>query len=168
MVQQVELTREEKKQQNREVCLDENKLRVALAKCPPEVRASACGNLSAFGHRLRGSKPEDFLPKGKLCKLRGALLLESERGQYEDIYCKIDPAHGMCKKPDEAAPPGLRRLLQPDEAAPPAAGEPPAAAPPAQKQEQKSSGNAGAVVLSSSSCCCLLLMFGGMMMMRRR
>jgi len=155
MVQQVELTREEKKQQNREVCLDENKLRVALAKCPPEVRASACGNLSAFGHRLRGSKPEDFLPKGKLCKLRGALLLESERGQYEEIYCKIDPAHGICKKPDEAAPP-------------PSAGEPPAAAPPAQKQEQKSSGNAGAVVLSSSSCCCLLLMFGGMMMMRRR
>ena len=155
MVQQVELTREEKKQQNREVCLDENKLRVALAKCPPEVRASACGDLSAFGHRLRGSKPEDFLPKGKLCKLRGALLLESERGQYEEIYCKIDPAHGMCKKPDEAAPP-------------PSAGEPPAAAPPAQKQEQKSSGNAGGVVLSSSSCCCLLLMFGGMMMMRRR
>jgi len=155
MVQQVELTREEKKQQNREVCLDENKLRVALAKCPPEVRASACGDLSAFGHRLRGSKPEDFLPKGKLCKLRGALLLESERGQYEEIYCKIDPAHGICKKPDEAAPP-------------PSAGEPPAAAPPAQKQEQKSSGNAGAVVLSSSSCCCLLLMFGGMMMMRRR
>lgn len=155
MVQQVELTREEKKQKNREVCLDENKLRVALAKCPPEVRASACGDLSAFGHRLRGSKPEDFLPKGKLCKLRGALLLESERGQYEEIYCKIDPAHGICKKPDEAAPP-------------PSAGEPPAAAPPAQKQEQKSSGNAGAVVLSSSSCCCLLLMFGGMMMMRRR
>jgi len=155
MVQQHKLTREEKKQQNREVCLDENKLRVALAKCPPEVRASACGDLSAFGHRLRGSKPEDFLPKGKLCKLRGALLLESERGQYEEIYCKIDPAHGICKKPDEAAPP-------------PSAGEPPAAAPPAQKQEQKSSGNAGAVVLSSSSCCCLLLMFGGMMMMRRR
>jgi len=155
MVEQRKLTREEKKQQNREVCLDENKLRVALAKCPPEVRASACGDLSAFGHRLRGSKPEDFLPKGKLCKLRGALLLESERGQYEEIYCKIDPAHGICKKPDEAAPP-------------PSAGEPPAAAPPAQKQEQKSSGNAGAVVLSSSSCCCLLLMFGGMMMMRRR
>ena len=155
MVEQRKLTREEKKQQNREVCLDENKLRVALAKCPPEVRASACGDLSAFGHRLRGSKPEDFLPKGKLCKLRGALLLESERGQYEEIYCKIDPAHGICKKPDEAAPP-------------PSAGEPPAAAPPAQKQEQKSSGNAGGVVLSSSSCCCLLLMFGGMMMMRRR
>jgi hypothetical protein len=156
MVQQKKLTREEKKQKNREVCLDENQLRLALGKCLPDhVRPGACGNLSAFGHRLRGSKPEDFLPKGKLCKLRGALLLESERGQYEEIYCKIDPAHGICKKPDEAAPP-------------PSAGEPPAAAPPAQQQQQKSSGNAGAVVLSSSSCCCLLLMFGGMMMMRRR
>lgn len=157
MVQKLELTREQKKQKNREVCLDESQLRVALGKCPPDVKSSDCGNLSAFGHRLRDTKPEDFLPKGKLCKLRGALLLESERGQYEEIYCKIDPVHGICKKPDEAAPPS-------------AAGEPPAAAPPAQQQQQvqqKSSGNAGAVVLSSSSSCCLLLMFGGMMMMRR-
>jgi hypothetical protein len=156
MVQKVKLTREQKKQKNREVCLDETQLRVALGKCL-DVAAGQCGNLSAFGHKLRGSKPEDFLPKGKLCKLRGALLLESERGQYEEIYCKIDPAHGLCKKPDEAAPPpaeGFRKLSS-------------EAAPPAQQEQQKSSGNAGAVVLSSSSCCCLLLMFGAMMMMRR-
>jgi hypothetical protein len=154
MVQKVKLTREQKKQKNREVCLDETQLRVALGKCL-DVGAGQCGNLSAFGHKLRGSKPEDFLPKGKLCKLRGALLLESERGQYEEIYCKIDPVHGLCKKPDEAAPPPAEGFISS------------AAAPPAQQEQQKSSGNAGAVVLSSSSCCCLLLMFGGMMMMRR-
>jgi len=147
MVQQLQLSKEQKKQANREVCLDENKLRMALAKCPSDVKKSDCANLSAFGHRLRDSEGKDFLPTGKLCKLKGALLLESEREQYEKIYCKVDPAHKICKKEETKKEETKQEVVE--------------------KTKKSDSNATGIVVLSSSSCSCLVLMAGAMMMMRR-
>jgi uncharacterized protein with WD repeat len=150
MVQKLELSKEQKKEANRETCLDENKLRMALAKCPPDVKKSDCADLSALskgGHKLRGSKPEDFLPTGKLCKVKGALLLESEREQYEKIYCKVDPAHKICKKEETKKEETKQEVVE--------------------ETKKSDSSAAGIVVLSSSSCSCLVLMAGAMMMMRR-
>ena len=146
MVQAVQLSDEEKKKLNRETCLDEELLRGALV-----------GKLSNMGHKLRGTKPKDFLPTGKVCKLRGALLLETEREQYEKNYCKIDPAHKICKTEEGSIVKEEKVDIQEVKEEK------------VDIQENKKSGdaNAGIVLLSSSSCSCLVLVLGMMMMMRR-
>jgi len=67
---------------------------MALGKCPDG--STTCYLLT---HKLQDTTATDFLPAGKLCKVGsgGVLLLETERVQYEDNYCKIDPESTFCK-----------------------------------------------------------------------
>jgi hypothetical protein len=154
MVQKVELSDEQKKEQQRQNCLDETKLRLMLAKCKDSKN---CQNLSNMSHRLIGTKAKDFLPTGKVCTLtgsKGALLLESEREEYEKNYCKIDPVHKICKQEeDEDEEPKENAVV---------------AESMASTTQSSVNGSAGLILLSSSSCCCLLMMVGGLAMMRMR
>jgi hypothetical protein len=158
MVQKVELSDEQRKEQQRVNCLDETKLRLMLAKC---TDLKHCQEASTLTHKLLETKAKDFLPTGKVCKLtgsKGALLLESERGEYEKIYCKIDPAHKICtatqenddeEDDDDDEAPVLKESVA------------------STTQSSSENGSAGLILLSSSSCCCLLMMIGAMVMMRR-
>jgi len=162
MVKKLEVSDEQKKEQQRENCLDEGKLRLMLAKCKDSKN---CKNLSSFTHKLIGTQAKDFLPTGKVCKLtgsKGALLLESEREEYEKIYCKIDPAHRICKQEEEE-----EEEEEKDEDEKPKKNAVVAESV-ASMTQSSANGSAGLILLSSSSCCCLLMMVGGLAMMRMR
>ena len=160
MVKKAELSDERRKEQQRENCLDETKLRLMLAKCTDPKHCQQASNLT---HKLLETKAKDFLPTGKVCKLtgsKGALLLESERGEYEKIYCKIDPAHKICTATQENDD---EEDDDDDDDEAPVVKESVAST----TQSSSGNGSAGLILLSSSSCCCLLMMIGAMVMMRR-
>ncbi|AUT19175.1 hypothetical protein DSLPV1_204 [Dishui lake phycodnavirus 1] len=93
MVQSFSLTTEEKKEKRRNTCIKPGLLREALGKC-----ADGSTQCFIFDHKLMDTKETDFLPTG-LCKTgpTGVLLLESERTDYENNYCDIDPESTFCK-----------------------------------------------------------------------
>jgi hypothetical protein len=153
MVQALQVSGEERRESLRKKCLSEDGLKSALGKCPTEDDECQAG--SKIGHKLLDTEARDFLPGGKVCKStgsKGVLLLESERDEYEKIYCKIDPAHDICEQEEEETESKEYSKTQATAS-----------------KESSSSGITAGILSSSSSCCCLLIIIvGGMVMTKGR
>lgn len=94
VLQAATLTPEQKKYERRNTCVNQDQLSNALGKC-----SDGSTHCFAMSHRAMDTTEKDFLPTGKLCKVgsTGVLVLESERVQYENNYCNIDPGSAFCK-----------------------------------------------------------------------